>query len=209
MLSQPLFDHDGVGVATLSRQVGFRAPSMGFENTFRRRYPLVCRLVRGFGVATPQVEDAAQEVFIVLYRRREEFAVGGEVPTPLLYGVARRVSANVRRKEARRRDGGGLEGRALVAVGSGADERLELQSRAAVVRAALERLDDGKRCIFVLVEIEGMSVKAFAAEFGINVNTAHARLRAARLAVQRTVDRVSKRAEAESSGRPEIAEVLR
>lgn len=168
---------------------------MGFENTFRRRYPLVCRLVRGFGVSAPQVEDAAQEVFIVLYRRRDEFAAGDIVPTPLLYGVARRVSANARRKEARRRDGGGLEGRSLVALGTGAEEQIELQSRAAVVRTALERLDEGKRCIFVMVEIEGMSVKEFAAEFGVNVNTAHARLRAARVAVQQAVDRVQRRAQ--------------
>lgn len=168
---------------------------MGFENTFRRRYPLVCRLVRGFGVSASQVEDAAQEVFIVLYRRRDEFIAGDIVPTPLLYGVARRVSANLRRKEARRRDGGGLEGCSLVAVAAAAEERLELQSRAAVVRTAIERLDEDKRCIFMMVEIEGMSVKEFAAEFGINVNTAHARLRAARLAVERAVARVKKRAE--------------
>ncbi len=175
--------------------VGSRVPSMGFENTFRRRYPLVCRLVRGFGVAAPQVEDAAQEVFIVLYRRRDEFVAGDVVPTPLLYGVARRVSANVRRKEARRRDRDGLEGRRLVAVEGGAEERLQLQSQAAVVRAALEGVDDAKRCVFVMVEVEGMTVKEFAAEFGINVNTAHARLRAARLAVERAVARAKARAD--------------
>ncbi|MGH1342291.1 MAG: RNA polymerase sigma factor [Nannocystales bacterium] len=173
---------------------------MGFENTFRRRYPLVCRLVRGFGVASPQVEDAAQEVFIVLYRRRDEFVAGGVVPTPLLYGVARRVSANVRRKEARRRDRDVLDARRLVAVGTGAEDRLELQSRAAVVRAALEGMDDSKRCIFVMVEVEGMTVKAFAAEFGINVNTAHARLRAARLAVERAVARAKAKAQPGPAG---------
>lgn len=168
---------------------------MGFENTFRRRYSLVCRLVRGFGVAASQVEDAAQEVFIVLYRRRDEFVAGDVVPTPLLYGVARRVSANVRRKEARRRDRDGLQGRHLVAVVAGADERLELRSQAAVVRTALEGVDDNKRCIFVMVEVEGMSVKEFATEFGINVNTAHARLRAARLAIERGVARAKAQAE--------------
>lgn len=137
----------------------------------------------------------------MLYRRRDEFVAGDVVPTPLLYGVARRVSANVRRKEARRRDGNALEGRALVAVGAGAEERLQLQSQAAVVGAALERLDDAKRCIFVMVDVEGMTVKAFAAEFGINVNTAHARLRAARLAVERAVARAKSQA-----GRPGVVE---
>ncbi len=160
---------------------------MGFETTFRERYPLVCRLVRGFGVDPAMVEDAAQEVFIVLYRRRDE--LGTELPTALLYGVARRVSANVRRKEHRRKDGARLDDHRLVAVGSSAEERLELRSRAAVVGAAVDGLDDGKRCAFVMVEIEGMSVKDFAAEFGLNVNTAHARLRAARLAVERAVAR--------------------
>lgn len=130
----------------------------------------------------------------MLYRRRDEFVAGDVVPTPLLYGVARRVSANVRRKEARRRDRDGLDGRSLVAVGAGAEERLQLQSQAGVVRAALERLDDSKRCIFVMVDVEGMTVKEFAADFGINVNTAHARLRAARLAVERAVARAKTQA---------------
>lgn len=169
---------------------------MGFEKTFRERYTLVCRLVRGFGVAPRQVEDAAQEVFIVLYRRRDEYASGGAVPTALLYGVARRVSANYRRKEQRRRDGQPLDDRRLVAVGSAADERLELESKAAVVRNALDRLDEGKRCVFVMVEVEGMTVKDFAAEFDINVNTAHARLRAARQDVAKAVGRAKRRAEA-------------
>lgn len=168
---------------------------MAFEKTFRERYPLVCRLVRGFGVAAPLVEDAAQEVFIVLFRRRAEFHADRGIPTALLYGVARRVSANYRRKEQRRRDGVPLPGHSLVAVGSDAEERLELQSRAAVVRRALESMADAKRCAFVMVEVEGMSVKEFAADFGINVNTAHARLRAARHEVQRAVTRAKKRAE--------------
>lgn len=167
---------------------------MGFETTFRERYPLVCRLVRGFGVPAPLVEDAAQEVFIVLYRRREEF--GAHFPASLLYGVARRVSANHRRKEQRRRDATELpEERRLRAVDSDAEERLELRSRATVVRDALDRMGDEKRCAFVMVEVEGMSVKDFAAEFGLNVNTAHARLRAARREIERAVARAKKRAE--------------
>ena len=116
------------------------------------------------------------------------------MPTALLYGVARRVSANYRRKEQRRRDGQPLEDHRLVAVGSAADERLELESKAAVVRTALDRLDEGKRCVFVMVEVEGMSVKDFAAEFDVNVNTAHARLRAARRDVAQAVGRAKKRA---------------
>jgi DNA-directed RNA polymerase specialized sigma24 family protein len=63
------------------------------------------------------------------------------------------------------------------------------------VRDALDRMGDEKRCAFVMVEVEGMSVKDFAAEFGLNVNTAHARLRAARREIERAVARAKKRAE--------------
>lgn len=166
---------------------------MGFEKTFRARYRLVCRLVRGFGVPASLVEDAAQEVFMVLYRRKDEFSADGEVPTSLIYGVARRVGANVRRKAQRRRDGVALDDARLVAVNSDVEERIEMRSRASVVRGVLDALDDGKRCVFVMVEVEGMSVKDFAADFDVNVNTAHARLRAARREIERAVVRVKRR----------------
>ncbi len=167
---------------------------MRFEDLFRESYPLVCRLVRGFGIRGAAVEDVTQEVFIVLFRRQEAFEIGERSPRALLYAVARRVSANHRRKEAGRRSDLVFDDRASGAASS--DERtLEIRAKARVVREALDRIDDDKRCVFVMVEVEGVSVKEFAASFGVNVNTAHARLRAARRSVAQAVQRHEKRSE--------------
>ena len=51
---------------------------------------------------------------------------------------------------------------------------------ARILEELLERIDDDKREVFVLVELEQMSVADVAEALSLNVNTAHARLRAAR-----------------------------
>jgi RNA polymerase sigma-70 factor (ECF subfamily) len=51
---------------------------------------------------------------------------------------------------------------------------------AGIVETILAQIDEGKRTVFVLVEIEQMSVAEVAEALGLNVNTTHSRLRAAR-----------------------------
>jgi RNA polymerase sigma-70 factor (ECF subfamily) len=51
---------------------------------------------------------------------------------------------------------------------------------AATIAAILDRMDDDKRLVFALVEIEQLSVAEVARMLDINPNTAHSRLRLAR-----------------------------
>jgi RNA polymerase sigma-70 factor (ECF subfamily) len=126
-------------------------------------------------VATAVVEDAVQDVFLVLHRRRDEFDVRGSL-RGLLFGIARRVARQHRRVAARPQR--------LVSVPDIAredpDDAVARTQAAAIVAAFLDELDDDKRIVFVLADIEGMAMPEVAEMLGIKLNTAYSRLRAAR-----------------------------
>jgi RNA polymerase sigma-70 factor (ECF subfamily) len=56
------------------------------------------------------------------------------------------------------------------------------------VREFVTTLDEDKRAVFELVDLEGMAVPEVAELCGIKLNTAYSRLRAARQLFQRAVD---------------------
>ena len=56
--------------------------------------------IRALGIDTDWVDDVAQEVFLIAYRKQAQFESGKEYGS-WLRGIARRLAANERRKEAR------------------------------------------------------------------------------------------------------------
>jgi RNA polymerase sigma-70 factor (ECF subfamily) len=149
------------------------------RDLFDRQYPAVWRLLRRLGVEVASLDDAAQEVFWVAARRLGDIRVGSE--QAFLYGVALRVASYARRR--RRSDPPLLE---LAAVQEPADpapspeQALERQQARELLDAVLDRLPHELRVVFVLFELEGLSVKAIADLEGLAVGTASSRLRRAR-----------------------------
>jgi RNA polymerase sigma-70 factor (ECF subfamily) len=158
-------------------------PRLDIESVYREHYVFVWRVIRRLGVPEALVEDVAQEVFVLLHRRWNEFHRDGSVRA-LLYGIARRLAKRERERTERRRPA------LAIAAPTGVpnpERRMELEQAADVVRRALDRLDEDKRMAFLLVDVEGMSVPEFAAIEGINVNTAYSRVRVARGSVQKAI----------------------
>jgi RNA polymerase sigma-70 factor, ECF subfamily len=154
----------------------------GLEQIYREHYAFVWRVLRRMGA--PAVDDAAQEVFVVMHRRRHELDTSCGV-RPLLYGIARKVAA--RQRETLRREPPAL---ALVREAVvDPEERVARAEAAAVIRAALDAMDEDKRMTFLLADVEGMSIPEVAECQGVNLNTAYARLRAARQRVTKAVER--------------------
>ncbi|MDC0723704.1 RNA polymerase sigma factor [Nannocystis bainbridge] len=151
---------------------------------FRDHYEFVWRLTGRLGVPAAVVDDAVQDVFVVLHQRRHEFAVHGSVRA-LLYGITRRVARRYRERAARHVE--------LVAepepAGPGLDEELARRQAAAVLRDALAGIDEDKRMAFVLADIEGMAMPEVAECLEINLNTAYSRVRVARQLLQRAIAR--------------------
>ena len=158
------------------------------EQHLAERLILCC--LRSLGVPDAQLEDAMQDVFVVVQRRLADFDGGAELRT-WLYAIALRIARKYR--ERLRREPASLETTCpsqpeLVLAESG--ERAALSNeRLALARAVLETLSDEQREVFVLARVEQMSAPEIASVVGIPLNTVYSRLRAARLAFEAEVAR--------------------
>jgi hypothetical protein len=89
----------------LSRMAGSafptdRAEMARFRDLVDRHYEFVWRSVRRLGVPRSDVDDAAQEVFVVAARRLADF--GADRERAFLFGTATRVVSTRRRNQRRR-----------------------------------------------------------------------------------------------------------
>jgi RNA polymerase sigma-70 factor, ECF subfamily len=180
-------------VAPIAHAMVAEPPSAGvtdalaFDAVYTAHVRFVWRTVRAFGVAEAHLEDAVQDVFVVVHRRLAEFAGRARIET-WLFAIARRVAGAYRRTAMRKTDRQQALDEALALASS--DDTFAALSRAqaaAAVAALLEQLDEDKRIVFALVELEQMSVPDVAAVLGINLNTAYSRLRLARRAFEAAV----------------------
>lgn len=143
----------------------------------------VWRVAKRLGAPERALEDIMHDVFVIVHRRLDDFD-GRAAITSWLYGITRGVVSNDRRRrtrEAARIERGQPKPQTLPPT----DDVARRREAAAFVRRFLAQLDPGKRELFTMVDLEGLSVKDAAGLVGININTAHARLRAARLAFKR------------------------
>ena len=149
-----------------------------FDDVYEAHFAFVWRVLRTFGVAEAALEDAAQDVFVVVHRRLAEFE-GRAAVTTWLFAIARRVAGTHRRRATRDTRTEPLQDDELVAP----IDTFAALSRAqavATVLAILDTMDDDKRTVFALVELEQMSVPEVAKLLELNLNTTYSRLRIAR-----------------------------
>jgi len=163
-----------------------RAPAVPepatFRDVFARYAPYVLGLVRRLGVRDAEVEDVAQEVFIVVNRQLPLFEGRSSIKT-WLCGITLRTVANHRRKVMRRREAAFDTSRELAAAPE-QDALLERHDDAASLLQALDRLSPKLREVFVLYEIEEMPMLDVARTLGCPRFTAYTRLHAARAALR-------------------------
>jgi RNA polymerase sigma-70 factor, ECF subfamily len=154
-----------------------------FDEVYAAHVAFVWRVLRTLGVSEAQIEDAVQDVFVVVHRRLAEFE-GRAAITTWLFAIARRVASNHRRRA------GGDRTETLVDEPVGRADTFADMSRAqaaATVVAILELLDEDQRIVFALVELEQLSVPEVARMLDIKLNTAYSRLRLARHAFELAV----------------------
>lgn len=161
----------------------------GFRRIFDEHHAFVWRSLLHMGVAEAGVDDAVQEVFLVVHRRWETYQPTLPVRA-WLWGIARHVAHNQKRawmRESRRRDALSQE------RPEPPDESIERARQMRAVREVLMSMDEPARDVLVLSDVEGLTAPEIALALEANVNTIYSRLRTAR---QKFVDEMRRRGHA-------------
>ncbi len=146
----------------------------------------VWRTLRHLGVADADLEDVCQEVFVTVHRKLPEFEGRSKLRT-WLYGICLRVASDYRRRAYIRRERAVPDPLQGAAEPSGNQPDMRVELRATLVRL-LDALDEDKRAVLVLYEIEGLSMKEVAEIVDCPLQTAYSRLHAARRRIAEVMD---------------------
>jgi RNA polymerase sigma-70 factor (ECF subfamily) len=180
------------GVATRAPSMPDVPPALTLETLYAEHAAFVWRSIRRLGVPPESVDDAVQDVFLVVHRRLGEFEGRSSVRT-WLFGIVRRIVRDHR--PSRRQEP--TDALVLDSLPGALDAGpLALAERAQAARAMqclLDTLDDDSREAFILVELEEMSVPEAARALSANVNTVYSRVRAARRDLEQALGRARAR----------------
>ena len=157
-----------------------------FNTLYREHFDFVFRNLRWLGIPDSAIDDALQDVYVIALRHIETY-VDGTHPKAWLFAIAKRVASNHRRGARRRGPPLLLEFERHPSQLPGPFESSARAEALRVLQAFLDGLDDDKRAVFVMVELEQMSVPEAAHALSANLNTVYTRLRAARQAFEREV----------------------
>ena len=149
--------------------------ALTIEALYREHYGFVWRNARRLGAADEWVDDAVHEIFLVAARRLHEFEQRSS-PKTWLFAIALRVVDRLRR--GRRRYAQRLSGYAESAPS--AANPWPRDDAARLLRSLLEQLDEDKRVVVILAELEGFTASEIAEALGKPRGTIETRLRKAR-----------------------------
>lgn len=150
-----------------------------FRDVFEGHVRYVWRSLLYFGVAQRDLDDACQEVFVIVHRRLAE-CTDGENLRAWIYGICWRVAASNRRKAHRRREIPTAEPERDLIEHREPSVLLEERRRLERLENALAQLNEDQRAVFVLYEIEQLTMREVASALECSINTAFSRLYAAR-----------------------------
>jgi RNA polymerase sigma-70 factor (ECF subfamily) len=155
--------------------------SVDFRALYETWFDEVCRWLHALGGPRSDVEDLAQEVFIVARRKLPQF--DGRSPAGWLYRISANTVSDLRRRAwfkhlFLRRAAAPLE--ELRIEGDGPDGTLERKEAERIAYAILDQMSEKRRRVFILSELEGYDSADIAQLEGIPVPTARTRLHHAR-----------------------------
>lgn len=156
-----------------------------FEDVYDAHFAFVWRSARALGVPPHAVDDVAQEIFVTVHKRLDDFEGRSSVRT-WLYGIARNVVRAHRRTAKKHAPGAPSTDLPIDpdslgdAPENGPEQRAARAEAARVLVTLLDTLSDDQREVFVLAELEQLRAQEIADMLQENVNTVSSRLRLAR-----------------------------
>ena len=165
-------------------------------------HAFVWRTLRRLGVPDSDVEDASQQVFLVAHRRLAEIVPESE--RSFLFQTALRVAADWRRAEKRRWKDAGMALADVPDVAANPEELVDQQRRRALLDQVVRSMPMKLRAVFVLFELEEMTLVEIATMSDTPLGTVASRLRRARQAFSKAVRRLptASRARRDEQGGP-------
>jgi RNA polymerase sigma-70 factor, ECF subfamily len=145
----------------------------------------VWRCLRRFGVPAADADDAAQQVFLVAADKLSEVPVERE--RAFLFATAARIAANARRSIRRRQSAYDSFSQAPEEPSVSQDELSDQLRARALLDQVMADMPEDLREVFVLFEIEEISIQDIATTLDIPIGTVGSRLRRARQAFQQAV----------------------
>jgi len=176
-LREPAF---GVGPAPVT--TAYRVDDGRLRAVVAEHFQLLWRFLRRLGIPPGDVDDAVQEVVLVLARKLGHIQPGSE--RSFVLGTALRVASGFKRQSRRRRE---VDDSELVEHESpelGPEALAEKQRLRAVLQRLLDQLPLDLRAVFVLYELEELTMAEIAQTLGLPPGTVASRLRRSREAFE-------------------------
>jgi RNA polymerase sigma-70 factor, ECF subfamily len=171
------------------------APSIASESApalaevFRDHFDALYRFCVRLGASGADAEDLVQEVFITAHRRMPSYDARAPM-RPWLYGIAYNVFRDQKKRAYRHRENlpGDVD---LEDRRSDPPQETALRAKGArdLVRAALLEIPERRRVVFVMHELDGLSIREVADALDLPVRTTYARIEKAREEFTRAVRR--------------------
>jgi RNA polymerase sigma-70 factor (ECF subfamily) len=159
-----------------------------FREVFQREFAYVWTSLRRLGVHARDAEDVAQDVFVHVYRRLDDYDSSRPL-RPWLFAFAFRCASDWRRLARHRVETqGDLNG--SPALATAADDMVAIAQDRDLLQQALEQIDLERRSVLILFELDGTPMKDIAEVLGIPLFTAYSRLRVARQELTLAIRRI-------------------
>jgi RNA polymerase sigma-70 factor (ECF subfamily) len=142
-------------------------------------YAFIWRLLARLGIRADDVDDATQQVFMVLLtRERLKIQPGSE--RAFLFGIAVRVAREQRRRNEKAKTHSDVDFESIVHPGLDLEALADQQRARELLDRLIQSIPEELRMIFILFEIEGLPAIEVAALLDIPAGTVASRLRRAR-----------------------------
>jgi RNA polymerase sigma-70 factor (ECF subfamily) len=149
-----------------------------FDELYQRHIDFVSRSLSRLGVRPSQIDDAAQDVFVVMHRRISDLRADASTKAFCL-AVAVRVARGYRRT-ARRKAAVNADMSRVADLGQSPFDQTARAQAERVLEGFLGELDRDRRSVFMMAELEEMTAPEISQELRMNLSTVYTRLRAAR-----------------------------
>lgn len=168
--------------------VGAKSEREAFTSMVTRHIGFIWRTVRRLGVPASEADDATQQVFLIANDKLDSIRPGSE--RAFLVAVATRVASHARRAIHRREQAQQRLSESPQEIAPSVDrgpQRLEARD---LLDRVLDTMPPNARVVFVLFELEDLSVDDIAALLELPRGTVATRLRRARMLFEAEAQRL-------------------